>query len=672
LKGLRSKGILITTFSVFFLLLYLWIRYFSPRFPSSFLGICAFLGLWAGGYLWLQELIPRRYRLPARFLRWNALVAVLGLTHVLLWGVILGLFKPEAAPTTPAAERLISLLTAILDGGILLQAAVHFILASHLISTRPTPQKRWSLIGFFALAALILFLQAGRVPFSSYLTPVLWIGTFPLLYYSQWLQDITQKSLWENLLLIIAAFVALFIGWEVFPSLLLPEVGPLYEVLYPILLTGIFLHGGWVIVPLLLRVARIAAPEEGSLELLTDFLAQQQRATTTQEVLQTAQQAFLQVPAVGGVVIELRTPLEKSLRFSSYATDSAIGQELLALLHAKSGGDPSAEVVVSLQKRRKDLPDHSALLVVRPVSLLQGAALYRTLSVAIESREPDGFEEKDITLLSTLVEQTALFLESIERRSYQEQLLTARKEADFLRETREALLPPPPPILNKVDFHILFEQYDKTIGGDYYQIHEYPQGNIVDFWLSDCAGSGIAAAYQMAQARGALNTLWLRQLPPETLLLELNDALKRVFYKNNFIAATLLRFDLERKEYTLLRAGTPEVFYWNPFTQTAEILRPSGIVLGNASSSIINRILVPERGKLLPGSLFMLFSDGFTEASNAQGEMFSTETLFSLFQRYAALPVEEMALRILEAVRHFVGDTSLGDDGTLLVIRYTG
>jgi serine phosphatase RsbU (regulator of sigma subunit) len=369
--------------------------------------------------------------------------------------------------------------------------------------------------------------------------------------------------------------------------------------------------------------------------------------------------------------MQLRLSLENTQIVSSLRA-GPLQEAFKQLFRQRSGTDNYQIILSSLQKENRALPDRNGFLLQHRISVLRGATLYQVLQAGVFSAERDGFEERDIQLIATLIEQTVLFLENLERRSYHEQLLTARKEEDFLRETREALLPPPPPILQKVDFHVLFEQYDRTIGGDYYQVYEHTGSSYVDFWLSDSAGSGIAAAYQMAQARGVLNTLWLQPTSAENLVFQLNDALKRVFHKNNFLAATLLRFDLSQKEYTLIRAGNPEVFYWNPLTEQVEVLRPSGIVLGSTSSQIISRILVPEKGRLLPGSLFMLFSDGFTEATNPEGEMFGTERLLSLFSTYHKLPTEDLAHRILEAVQEFTGGGSLGDDGTLMLIRYTG
>ncbi|MCS7162472.1 MAG: serine/threonine-protein phosphatase [Bacteroidia bacterium] len=651
------------------LLLYAWLCYFPSQVTLRLgIGLLSFLAGWIGGHGVFAGLVSRRWRTPHRLLRWNALLVILGLGHTLVWALLTFILKEEAE------QRIVHLLMGILEIGILSQLVGHLVIAAELTLTAPTPQKRWTVVLFVVFASLVAILRALPADWVSpalvlYSGLLLWIGLFPILYFSQWLQRIAPTYRSETLFLIGGSAVALFLEWQIIPSLLLPFPAPLLEVLHPILLITISLHAGWLILPLLIRFTGISTGETDVLWQLTEFLAKQQRSASISEVIETTAEVLQQLPSVRLAFIEVRD-FNKTYRTNSTAY-SHLGELLHQVLRLHSGTDSYVQLVESLQKKYPGLPDVAGILVQRPIARLSGAALQGVLSAAVLARERDGFEEADFRLISTLLEQTALFLENLDRQAYQEQLLTARKEADFLRETREALLPPPAPILRHIDFHVVFEPYDRTIGGDYYQIHEYPDGS-VDFLLLDSAGSGIAAAYQMAQARGALNTLWLHQLTPEAFMLELNDALRRVFHKNNFIAVTLLRIDPNRREYTLLRAGSPEVLYWNPLIDQVEVLRPSGIVLGNASSQIIGRILTPERGRLMPGSTFVCFSDGFTEASNAEGEMFGVERIMALFQAHHDLPARQLAQKIQEAAHAFVGSSSLGDDGTLIVARFLG
>lgn len=661
----RSRGPILTVLGITGLLLYGWLRYFLPNSPLALItGTVGFLLTIIGGFYLIGSTISRRWRTPDRLLRWNAIIAVIALTHFFVWGLISLLISPQH-------ERTYRLTVSLLEIGIALQAAGHVTLAGHLISTRIRPAKVIVLVSYFALLTIVLLLRIVSPSIGTFATPLLWVGILPLLYFSEWLQGVATRQIPEALLLLVATLIMLFVEWHVIPPLFFSAYPPLLEEVYSLLVGIVLLHGGWVIIPLLLRITDTSRSEGAILELMTEFLAHQQRASSVETILRISSDTLRKLPAVGHTLFLLRGAADDTLVIGTLA-EGSIHDYLKKYFLQRSGTEAFVEVIGSLQKNHKALPDLSVVCIQRPLFRLSGSLLNQTLAVAVVSAEPDGFEQRDIELITTLTEQTALFLESLERRSYQEQLLTSRKEMDFLRETREALMPLPPPILKRVDFHVYFEQYDRTIGGDYYQIHEYPDGEAVDFWLSDSAGSGIAAAYQMAQARAALNTLWLQKLPPEELILRLNDALKRLFHKNNFLAATLLRFDFAKKEYILLRAGNPEVFYWNPLTDEVDVLRPSGIVLGNASSQIIKRILTPERGQLLPGSLFLFFSDGFSEASNAEGEMFGTERLLALFKAHAHATPEEITHAIVRAVADFTGGGSIGDDGTLIAVRYLG
>ena len=73
--------------------------------------------------------------------------------------------------------------------------------------------------------------------------------------------------------------------------------------------------------------------------------------------------------------------------------------------------------------------------------------------------------------------------------------------------------------------------------------------------------------------------------------------------------------------------------------------------------------------ELEPGDTILLYTDGITEAMNADGEQFGVKRMHEVF---AATPPEhsqQVAEAIFEAVRDFVGDTPQSDDITCLVLR---
>ncbi len=69
------------------------------------------------------------------------------------------------------------------------------------------------------------------------------------------------------------------------------------------------------------------------------------------------------------------------------------------------------------------------------------------------------------------------------------------------------------------------------------------------------------------------------------------------------------------------------------------------------------------------GDVVLLFTDGVTEAMNAEGEPFGEERVAALLEEHGDLPFEELRERILREIRAFVGDTGLHNDLTLVLLK---
>ena len=636
-------------------LLYLWLRFFAPHLEVSVVGALSYFLGTAGLFGLLPYWVPRHTRTPDHLVRWNAFISLIGLAHSLLWHIL-----------AAAAEniRLSNLFLGIATIGLLWQMAFHSVFAAYLVLIRPNRIKHYLLYIYYGIVALsILFLSFRSEGILGPLTLLLWALALPLIYYSQDAVGSGSRNGTYHFLL-VALCAALFLGVEVFPGLFGRDDTILGTYTHRLTISLVIFYAGLLIVPLLTRIGPKSQKSQQLLSLLTTFLERQQKQETVEGIIETARDTLQELETVRGVYMRLRSagpqndPYPRLVEF------------LFQGLRVRVPHETYIETLSNTAEVGRDLPSVAAIVIQRPIMTILSSVPVDALQAVIVGTEEDCFEASDVQLIATLVEQTALFMEALDRRLYQEERRLSRKEIDFLKETREALLPPVPPIFAKAAYHVVFQQHDKTIGGDYYQIEEVVPEKVIDFWLSDCAGSGIAAAYQMAQARAALNTLWPEKLPPDEMLLRLNDALRRVFHKNNFIAATYLRLDLETQTYTLYRPGNPEIFYWDPLIQKVEILRPAGVVLGNASSTLVRRILEKHSGPLMPGATWLFFSDGFTEATNLAGEQFGIERLLHLFQTHISETPETIARIILQAVQDFVGDTHLGDDGTLIVIRY--
>jgi sigma-B regulation protein RsbU (phosphoserine phosphatase) len=109
---------------------------------------------------------------------------------------------------------------------------------------------------------------------------------------------------------------------------------------------------------------------------------------------------------------------------------------------------------------------------------------------------------------------------------------------------------------------------------------------------------------------------------------------------------------------------TPPLLVRAAGTVTEE-LQTEGMAMG-----VLSQIEFEEKSALLvPGDLLVLYTDGVTEASNPEGEMFGQARLLETVQENCDRPVDELCRAIDAAVNQFVGSAPQFDDFTLMIVK---
>ncbi len=71
----------------------------------------------------------------------------------------------------------------------------------------------------------------------------------------------------------------------------------------------------------------------------------------------------------------------------------------------------------------------------------------------------------------------------------------------------------------------------------------------------------------------------------------------------------------------------------------------------------------------LLGDVLVVATDGFSEASNASGEMFGYERLLHLLEQIASLSAEEIASEMFHRILQFSEGQEQSDDQTIIVLK---
>jgi sigma-B regulation protein RsbU (phosphoserine phosphatase) len=212
----------------------------------------------------------------------------------------------------------------------------------------------------------------------------------------------------------------------------------------------------------------------------------------------------------------------------------------------------------------------------------------------------------------------------------------------------------------------------REVGGDYYDFFRIDERR-VGILIADVSGKGTSAALYMAELKGLMLSLSQIHTSPRELMIAANRIIADNLDSRSFITMTYLVLDVGRGTMAYARAGhTPLIHLTgHGLSRRARILTPDGMVLGlnfdrgEKFIAALEEVSVP----LEIGDMVALFTDGISEAMNAEEDMFGENRLSTLIEEHADLPFDELRERILREVRDFTGEAGPHDDMTLILLR---
>ena len=249
------------------------------------------------------------------------------------------------------------------------------------------------------------------------------------------------------------------------------------------------------------------------------------------------------------------------------------------------------------------------------------------------------------------------------------------EELRIARDIQMSLLPDGPAVMAGLEVSAMCRPA-REVGGDYYDFVRLGDRRL-GVLVADVSGKGTSAAFYMAELKGLILALSQIYQSPKRLLMEVNRILATSLDSRTFITMIYAVVDLDARTMTYVRAGHTPLIYLpgNGQPLRAQILTPDGLVVGWQLEGIEDRFaeLLEERTlPIAPGDLFVLFTDGITEAMNEEFDLFGEERFSRLLEEHGALPFEELQARILGDVEAFVGDADQHDDMTIVLLRIDG
>lgn len=206
----------------------------------------------------------------------------------------------------------------------------------------------------------------------------------------------------------------------------------------------------------------------------------------------------------------------------------------------------------------------------------------------------------------------------------------------------------------------------KEVGGDFYDFFFIDNENKFVYLIADVSGKGIPAALFMMRVKTLINNSSQYSENPKQLVQSINNKICETNKQGFFVTMLLCITDLETGETSIINCGhnLPLIKRQNGKYEYLQL--SSNIPLGvfdDADFEIYNT-------KLTPGDIIYTYTDGVTEATNENDEMFGDKKLLECLNNIEETQPETIAQKIKQSVREHTNSAPQSDDITMLIFKY--
>lgn len=206
----------------------------------------------------------------------------------------------------------------------------------------------------------------------------------------------------------------------------------------------------------------------------------------------------------------------------------------------------------------------------------------------------------------------------------------------------------------------------KEVGGDLFDF--YFRGNKLFFCIGDVSGKGVPASLFMAVTRSVFRTVSAHESKPDRIMSTINTTIADMNKTHMFVTLFVGVLDLPTGMLHYCNAG-----------HDAPLLVGAGVGVLPCDPNIPVGFMPSweyslQEALIYEDTTIFLFTDGLTEAMNADHELFRMERVIDVATKVLSMKEQEphhFIEHMTNAVHEFVGDAEQSDDLTMMAIQYS-
>ena len=279
------------------------------------------------------------------------------------------------------------------------------------------------------------------------------------------------------------------------------------------------------------------------------------------------------------------------------------------------------------------------------------------------------YTEPDLKLVEQFAEAVSLgYARYFDIRTAEEaqQKLIAEMEEELqtAHEMQMNLMPEGSPDLEGVSITAHCSTANR-VGGDFYQY--FGDEDRLTISLADVTGHSMEAAIPAVMFSGILDNQMEQPRPLPELYQSLNRSLCRSLGEHTYICLTMLDLDPGARLMKVANCGCPYPLHYHQAGRKIEEIQIEAYPLGIRPDTEY----AAKEVALEPGDYVILHSDGFSESTNAETQLFGFDRTTEVIRQGCSegLSPEDLIERLIAEVKAFTGDEPQADDMTCVVIK---
>jgi len=268
-----------------------------------------------------------------------------------------------------------------------------------------------------------------------------------------------------------------------------------------------------------------------------------------------------------------------------------------------------------------------------------------------------------LKIIGYLVPLMGLLLDYTYAYQSESALRATEEKLRFARNVQLGLFPQKAPKISGFDVGGLSLPADAT-GGDYFDYLEMKQGSY-GIVVADVSGHEIGASLLMAQTRAYLRALVRTHDDIGRIASHLNDFICNDANTRMFVTMVLAQLCPDQNQCNYATLGhEAHLIRTNDTLQTLSSVNPP---LG-----VIEHAEIPcKQLEMKAGDILLIVTDGVTETSCPEGELYGTRRMLECVTRNKARTCKEIAERLHFELQDYRSSTQQTDDLTIVIVKRT-